>query len=664
MSALEALAAAKAAGVKLTLDGDGIILETKTPPLPADVVALLKTAKSDLLRILEWREAAQTALMADPPSDASERRWAVAVGGLNRFVVDGWGDQAALMGWTKEELYRVPALWSQIRRRAAMSFASQCARLRREFGRAVAEDAVTIVAADFMHGGNPSFARIFDRKGVLLDAIGRRGDEPTAAFRGRALQQAREAKGGARVVLGGIGAGDAPTGLGELLRGAVTLPDVPLHPSQREAVALIERERRVALVCGRRWGKSTVIVTLAVDYALTGRSVGIFAPTFRFLKPLIDAVVLALAPLPRVSLNRTLGEIRLEGGGAIDFWSIDVTGRAARGRKYHLALVDEAAHDEGYLKSTLEAAITPALLDFKGKVVLASTPNGLEGAFWEAANMLERGYVVHHAPTSANPHLPPDEIAYLRSTLRPEIASQELDALFVDTGGATIFPLASLLIDGEPHPDDFRCDYLGLAIDSNSGKGGPDRDGCAAAIFAVTVPNISQGSLAGARVVIVDWDIQSLAQGGVAPWLQHVRELTMSWFYRLRPLRGLPQAHVEPAGNAYAIIETVRAQGLSPLEIDTKYVTLGKDGRALAVEPHVTDGRVKLSRSALDKRTNYRGVVANHLTRQVTGFRAFDKDAYRREDDLFDAAMYAVLVSLGDGTEARWSRLQRVPAIT
>jgi hypothetical protein len=35
--------------------------------------------------------------------------------------------------------------------------------------------------------------------------------------------------------------------------------------------------------------------------------------------------------LPGLSVNRALGEIRLEGGGAIDFWSIDVTGRAARG---------------------------------------------------------------------------------------------------------------------------------------------------------------------------------------------------------------------------------------------------------------------------------------------------------------------------------------------
>jgi hypothetical protein len=40
--------------------------------------------------------------------------------------------------------------------------------------------------------------------------------------------------------------------------------------------------------------------------------------------------------------------------------------------------------------------------------------------------------------SSANPQLQPGEIADLRSTLRAEVASQELDALFVDTGGATI----------------------------------------------------------------------------------------------------------------------------------------------------------------------------------------------------------------------------------
>jgi hypothetical protein len=262
--------------------------------------------------------------------------------------------------------------------------------------------------------------------------------------------------------------------------------------------------------------------------------------------------------------------------------------------------------------------------------------------------------------TSANPYLSVEAIAELRAELpRPEVASQELDAEFVDTGGATIFPLALLLIDGEPHPDDFSCQAVGLAIDSNSGKGGEGRDGCAAVIFAVTMPGLSRGSIEGSRVVLLDWDIQSLAQGGVAPWMQHMRDLAMAWFKRLKPLGGPPPAYIEPAGNGYAVIEAARVQGLNPREIDTKFVAAGKDARALMGEPHATGGRLKIGRSALGKRTSYRGVMANHLTRQVTGFRAFDKDACRREDDLYDAALYSVLVSLGDGTEMRWSKLKR-----
>jgi hypothetical protein len=533
-------------------------------------------------------------------------------------------------------------------------------RLMRELNRRTerSDELTALVAVDFLNGGSPAFARLFDRRGALLRTVNRREDETLLDFRGRVGLEAHNA---VRIVIGGVGPPHGSVCTQPLPRGAVNLPDIPLHPSQREAVELIEVNRRVCLVCGRRWGKSTVIVTLAIDYALAGRSVGLFAPTFRFLKPLMGAVALALVHLPNVQINRSLNEIRLEGGGAIDGWSLDFTGRAARGRKYHLCLIDEAAHDEGYLAGTLEVAIAPATLDYAGKIVLASTPNGLEGCFWECATIAERGYQVHHAPTGANPHLLASEIAWLRSTLRPEVASQELDALFVDVAGSTIFPIDRLLLDGEPHPDDgFTVDYVGLTIDSNSGKGGPDRDGCAAVIFAITLPDAHHGgSLHGARIILLDWDIVSLAQGGVAGWLDHVRRLAWDWFVRLKPLQGLPAAHIEPMGNAPSIIETARSQGLNPREIDTKFVVLGKDGRALAVEPHASGGRLKISRSALDKRTNYRGVVANHLVRQVTGFRAFDKDAYRREDDLFDAAMYAALVSLDDGREMRWSRLKR-----
>jgi hypothetical protein len=126
MSAIKALAAAKAAGVQLILDGDGIILEAKVPPLPKDVVALLKAAKPDLIRILEWREAAKAALTSEPPPDCvglsgppgeygiRKLRWTIVIDGLRRFVAGGWADQACLLGWGKDELYRVPGLWSQI----------------------------------------------------------------------------------------------------------------------------------------------------------------------------------------------------------------------------------------------------------------------------------------------------------------------------------------------------------------------------------------------------------------------------------------------------------------------------------------------------------------------------------------------------------------------
>jgi len=103
---LKALAAAKTAGVKITLDGDRLILETD--PLPSDLVALLRTVKPDLLRVLAGREAAKIATNATPPPDCLPRRWTEAQDGLRRFVNDGWGDQVALLGWTAEELYRVP----------------------------------------------------------------------------------------------------------------------------------------------------------------------------------------------------------------------------------------------------------------------------------------------------------------------------------------------------------------------------------------------------------------------------------------------------------------------------------------------------------------------------------------------------------------------------
>ena len=141
MSATAALVAAKKAGVRLTLDApDGIILEVMPPArLPADIVAQLKAVKPDLMRILEWREAAKAASLSEPPPDCGlvwtstgiqrfvqdgepkavligvrESAWALALQGLKGFILSGWGDQACLLRWTAAELYRVPPVWARV----------------------------------------------------------------------------------------------------------------------------------------------------------------------------------------------------------------------------------------------------------------------------------------------------------------------------------------------------------------------------------------------------------------------------------------------------------------------------------------------------------------------------------------------------------------------
>ena len=85
------------------------------PTPSADLVAELKAVKPDLLRVLAGRVAARAIInTAEPPPDCSPQRWVVARRGLKRFLDDGWGDQATLLGWTVEELYAVPPVWARV----------------------------------------------------------------------------------------------------------------------------------------------------------------------------------------------------------------------------------------------------------------------------------------------------------------------------------------------------------------------------------------------------------------------------------------------------------------------------------------------------------------------------------------------------------------------
>ena len=61
----------------------------------------------------------------------------------------------------------------------------------------------TLVAADFLRGGSPTFARAFDRKGSMVCTIQRAPGEGWAAFKARAEEEAGKDHGGVSAPRGG-----------------------------------------------------------------------------------------------------------------------------------------------------------------------------------------------------------------------------------------------------------------------------------------------------------------------------------------------------------------------------------------------------------------------------------------------------------------------------
>lgn len=58
-------------------------------------------------RLLDAAEAAK-------PPDVTHDQWQTAVDGLRVFLLAGWGEEAARLGWPCDELYRVPPLWGRL----------------------------------------------------------------------------------------------------------------------------------------------------------------------------------------------------------------------------------------------------------------------------------------------------------------------------------------------------------------------------------------------------------------------------------------------------------------------------------------------------------------------------------------------------------------------
>jgi hypothetical protein len=213
-----------------------------------------------------------------------------------------------------------------------------------------------------------------------------------------------------------------------------TIELADLHPGQWR---VRDAARRFNVInCGRRWGKSTLGIDLALDSALDGLKVAYYEPSYPMLTEVWRELVRRLPP-PIGKPSTQEHRIDIANGGVIDLWSLE-SRDSSRGRAYHRVIVDEAAKVPELL-DVWQHVIRPTLSDFSGDAWFLSTPRGFndfETLYGMGQDEDRTDWVAHTAPTSDNPHIAPAEIASARRDLDPRVFGQEYLADFLSDANA------------------------------------------------------------------------------------------------------------------------------------------------------------------------------------------------------------------------------------
>lgn len=427
---------------------------------------------------------------------------------------------------------------------------------------------------------------------------------------------------------------------------AVELPI--FHPGQ--IAAFRKPGRFKAIRCGRRWGKTKFGTVLAMDTAIKSFPVGWFAPEYKFLTEPYQEILATLGNVVRSS-SESKGAINLRSGGNIDFWTLE-NPMAGRGRKYKLAIIDEAAFTkngtmlakETGTKGIWEKNIRPTLVDLMGSAVVLSNTNGedSENFLWQICNQPQYEFTEYHAPSNDNPYLPASELEHLKSISHPLVWKQEYLAEFVDWSGVAFFPQEKLLYDGQPMEFPAGCDFVFAVIDSAT-KTGKENDGTAVVYCAFT-----RNPWTGPPLVILDWDIAQIEGDLLIAWVPDVFRKLENYAAQCRARRGSAGAFIEDKASGMILLQQCARKDppLPAYAIDSVLTSLGKSERAMNISGYVHQDKVKISRQAFEKVVAYKGVTRNHLLSQVTGFRVGSKDQV--DDDALDCFTYSCAISLGN----------------
>jgi len=240
---------------------------------------------------------------------------------------------------------------------------------------------------------------------------------------------------------------------------------------------LLSPARFKVVCCGRRWGKTSAGLQAVVRGhgsrrgqfrgVIDGARIAWTAPTFGIASDIWREAKRACrsAIVEKSEVERTLW---LSNGGRLSILSAHDPD-SMRGPGWDGVVFDEAAFGE---KRAWTEVIRPALSDRRGWAMFFSTPYGFnwfQELFSRAGNA--DGWQRWQQPTSANPRIPPEELAAAKEEMGLRAYAQEHEAQFTEAEGA-IFPATyfrdSIWFDDWPQPADVQ--FRVLALDPSKGK--------------------------------------------------------------------------------------------------------------------------------------------------------------------------------------------------
>jgi hypothetical protein len=236
--------------------------------------------------------------------------------------------------------------------------------------------------------------------------------------------------------------------------------DAP-HPAQQE---ILDNETRFNVVaCGRRFGKTRMALIRSLKPTLSGLPVAYFAPTYKMLKEFWREAIDLYAP---VIIESSQSEHRFStvNGGSFSMWSLD-SADTVRGRKYALALIDEAAMITD-LEGAWNKVIRPLLADYEGGADFYSTPKGLNffhSLYTRGLDEAKTDWRSFHFPTLSNPFIKPHEIDAARDELPLDVFRQEYLAEFIQGEGAVFRNITANLYNGDSETVDAHYGHAKVA---------------------------------------------------------------------------------------------------------------------------------------------------------------------------------------------------------